>query len=390
MQRFFPKGSCASRMALAFGGSRSTNPLHMVTITVDQLSKAFGTVQALDSVSLHIKPGEIFFLLGPSGCGKTTLLRTLAGFYQPDSGKICFDDVDVTQVPPHQRQTAMMFQSYALWPHLNVRNNIAFGLEQMKLPQAEVGARVEEALTTVQLEGLGDRSINALSGGQQQRVALARAVVVRPKCLFLDEPLSNLDAKLRLEMRLEIRRLCKEHGLTAVYVTHDQKEALSVADRMAILEDGRVAQVGTPQDVYRSPHSRSVAAFIGETNFIDGQIRRLDGCAIYVDTNVGSFEGRIGDSNWAPSKGDSVVLAIRPEALALRCMPSVDGGNTIDGHVIDGVYLGEIAQYRLKATDGTKIQASELNPSTMRESSDAWLHAYAAPENVVVLNPSTL
>ena len=212
----------------------------MVSITVEHLSKSFGDIQALDDVSLEIAAGEIFFLLGPSGCGKTTLIRTLAGFYKPDAGRVLFDGEDVTAVPPHKRQTAMMFQSYALWPHLSVAKNIAFGLEELKLPNAEIEERVAEMLEMVRLRGLGGRSINALSGGQQQRVALARALAVRPRCLFLDEPLSNLDAKLRLEMREEIRTLCREYGLTAVYVTHDQKEALSVADRMAIewLSDG--------------------------------------------------------------------------------------------------------------------------------------------------------
>ena len=227
----------------------------MVSITVEHLSKSFGDIQALDDVSLEIAAGEIFFLLGPSGCGKTTLIRTLAGFYKPDAGRVLFDGEDVTAVPPHKRQTAMMFQSYALWPHLSVAKNIAFGLEELKLPNAEIEERVAEMLEMVRLRGLGGRSINALSGGQQQRVALARALAVRPRCLFLDEPLSNLDAKLRLEMREEIRTLCREYGLTAVYVTHDQKEALSVADRMAILEGGCLAQVGTPPEVYRAPHS---------------------------------------------------------------------------------------------------------------------------------------
>ncbi len=357
----------------------------MVPITVDHVSKAFGSTQALDDVSLEIEAGEIFFLLGPSGCGKTTLIRTLAGFIQPDAGRVWFDGVDVTNVPPHKRGTAMMFQSYALWPHLSVAKNVAFGLEQMRLPRAEIDARVTEMLALVHLEGLGERAINALSGGQQQRVALARALAVRPKCLFLDEPLSNLDAKLRLEMRGEIRRLCQEHGLTAVYVTHDQKEALSVADRLAVLENGRLAQVGTPQEVYRLPHSTTVASFIGECNFIGGLVRAVHGRVAHVDTDLGPFEGCVADPNYLPKKGDLAIVAIRPEGLVLGDLPAGEGANTIDGYIASSTYLGEMAQYEVKASDGSSVRVSELNPAKVREASQAWLHARADPEDVIIL-----
>lgn len=211
----------------------------MVSLSICGLVKRFGEVTALDRLDLEIAAGELFFLLGPSGCGKTTLLRAIAGFHLPDEGQIRFDGEEVTGLPPHKRDTGMMFQSYALWPHLNVYRNVAFGLEERRVPKAELKARVEAALAMVHLEGLGERRIHQLSGGQQQRVALARALVVRPRCLLLDEPLSNLDAKLRVEMRSEIRRLCKEHGLTTLYVTHDQKEALAMADRIAGLQAGR-------------------------------------------------------------------------------------------------------------------------------------------------------
>ena len=221
----------------------------MLAVTIEGLTKRFGDFTALDQINLRIEPGELFFLLGPSGCGKTTLLRHIAGFYLPDEGRILFGEQDVTRVPPHRRDTGMMFQSYALWPHLTVAQNVAFGLEERKRPRAEIKERVAAALASVRMENFGDRKINQLSGGQQQRVALARALVIRPRCLLLDEPLSNLDAKLRGEMRQEIRRVCKEFGLTAIYVTHDQKEALSIADRLAVLEAGRLAQVGTPREV---------------------------------------------------------------------------------------------------------------------------------------------
>src|SRR5512141_1811820 len=212
----------------------------MISIRIQQLTKRFGTVTALDRVDLTINPGELFFLLGPSGCGKTTLLRTLAGFYEPDAGSIWFGDDDVTRLAPHKRNTGMMFQSYALWPHMTVAQNVAFGLQERKVPASEIKQRVGEALESVKMSAYAERSPNQLSGGQQQRVALARALVVRPRCLLLDEPLSNLDAQLRLEMRGEIRRVCKDAGLTAIYVTHDHKEALSVADRLAVMFAGRI------------------------------------------------------------------------------------------------------------------------------------------------------
>jgi iron(III) transport system ATP-binding protein len=229
----------------------------MIAITIDKLVKKFGDTVALNGISLRIEPGELFFLLGPSGCGKTTLLRNIAGFYIPDEGRILFGDEDVTNLPPHKRNTGMMFQSYALWPHMTVAKNVAFGLEERRVPQAEIRQRVQAALESVQMGPYAERKIAQLSGGQQQRVALARALVIRPRCVLLDEPLSNLDARLRLEMRSEIRRVCKENGLTAIYVTHDQKEALSISDRMAVLEDGRIAQIGTPEQVYRRPKHAS-------------------------------------------------------------------------------------------------------------------------------------
>lgn len=355
----------------------------MVSITVDHISKAFGSTQALDNVSLQIEAGEIFFLLGPSGCGKTTLIRTLAGLVEPDRGSILFDQQDVTAAPPHTRQAAMVFQNYALWPHLNVAKNIAFGLEELKLSKDAIAERVDAMLELVQMEGYHERSINALSGGQQQRVALARALAVRPRCLLLDEPLSNLDAKLRLEMRSEIRRLCKDHGLTTIYVTHDQKEALSVADRIAVLEEGRLAQVGTPQEIYRRPRTCSVAEFIGECNFMGGMIQSTDGHSAHVHTDHGHVHAVITDPEWQPGPSELVIVGMRPESLALCSKPR--GPNTIDGIVQEATYLGETAQYQFRASDGSILQISELNPGDLRHPDSGWMHAHASEKDVIVL-----
>ena len=305
----------------------------MIAVTIRDLSKHFGDHLVLDHVNLRIEPGELFFLLGPSGCGKTTLLRHIAGFYFPDSGQILFDDQDVSRVPPHKRGTGMMFQSYALWPHMTVAGNVAFGLEERRTPKAEIVKRVDEALASVGMAAMANRKINELSGGQQQRVALARALVIRPRCLLLDEPLSNLDAKMRLQMRGEIRRVCKEFGLTAIYVTHDQKEALSIADRLAILDQGHLSQVGTPREIYRQPHSRVVADFIGESNFIEGRaVEPIEHSENWrVETKLGEFTGLKTDPDWDLHVGEAVSLSIRPESWRLREGVSGNGstGNTV-------------------------------------------------------------
>ncbi|MEQ1859661.1 MAG: ABC transporter ATP-binding protein [Chthoniobacteraceae bacterium] len=351
----------------------------MISLTIDHLTKRFGETVALRSVDLRIEAGEIFFLLGPSGCGKTTLLRTIAGFYVPEEGRVLFGDEDVTRVPPHLRHTGMMFQSYALWPHMTVAKNVAFGLEERRVASAEITRRVSEALATVRMEHLAGRRIHQLSGGQQQRVALARALVIRPRCLLLDEPLSNLDTKLRVEMRGEIRRICRESGLTAIYVTHDQKEACSIADRMAVLEAGQVRQHGTPAEVYRHPHSRFVADFMGETNFVEG--RTLGGDR--VETALGVFEGRT-TGGWQPAAGEPCVLSIRPEALRLGT--TAPDENSITGRLHDRVYLGEMAQYQFAAGAHT-LKIYELNPRFVDASSERELFASAAAEDVVILQP---
>ena len=357
----------------------------MVAITIRHLSKSFGGTAVLRDINIKIEAGEMFFLLGSSGCGKTSLLRHIAGFYQQDSGHILFDARDMTGVPAHQRNTAMMFQSYALWPHLTVAQNVAFGLEERKLPKTEIAQRVQESLDMVQMGQLGSRKINQLSGGQQQRVALARSLAVRPDCLLLDEPLSNLDAKLRLEMRGEIRRICKKFNLTAIYVTHDQKEALHLADRMAIMDKGVLSQIGTPRQIYREPASAAVASFIGEANFLPGTFGAENSRGFYtVDTPHGEFWGRITDPAWKPQKGEKVQLCIRPESL--RLVQRAGPPNSLTGSVTEAIYLGELAQYAVTDSAGRVIHLAELNPEILHEAGSPAVLS-AEPRDVMILRP---
>lgn len=356
----------------------------MVRVTVSDVEKRFGDVVALKGVNLEIEPGELFFLLGPSGCGKTTLLRCLAGFYTPDQGRIRFGDKDVTRIAPHKRNTGMMFQSYALWPHMTVAENVAFGLEQRKVPKRDLKERVAQALESVRMEAYADRKPNQLSGGQQQRIALARSLVIRPQCLFLDEPLSNLDAKLRLEMRQEIRRVCKEYNLTTIYVTHDQKEALSIADRMAVLENGNILQIGSPAEVYKRPNTRIVADFIGETNFLEGQVIRTGAGNILVDTQIGQLSGVAGNPEESFAEGQVVTVSIRPECIKLDTYPVEENG--FPGKIGESVYYGELAQYEFFSGEEFHLKVFELNPRYLNRVGQDGLFAYMDPEDVVILS----
>ena len=353
----------------------------MESIRAENVVKDFGAVRALDGISLEVRPGELFFLLGASGCGKTTLLRCIAGLETPTSGAVWFGERDVTRMPPHKREAAMVFQSYALWPHMTVAQNIAFGLEERKVPKAEIRRRVDEALEMVQLAGFGGRSIDQMSGGQQQRVSLARALVVRPKCLLLDEPLSNLDAQLRVEMRREIRRIVKDNGLTGIYVTHDQEEALAMADRMAVLTRGRIGQIGTPEEIYRDPRSAYVANFIGETNIVTGELVETRQGFGLVKTPGGSLVGRLTDPDWQPVPGESVRLSIRPEAWRLH---KQRGDNTVLGKVAERAYLGQRIQYWIETPLGRQ-QVVEMNPHILHEPGDAELILQARHDDVVVV-----
>ena len=335
-----------------------------VSVFIDNLVKKFGDFTAVDNVSLHIEPGEIFFMLGPSGCGKTTLLRCVAGFHTPDAGRITIGDRDVTSLPPYVRDTGMVFQSYALWPHMTIAQNVAFGLEMRNVPRSEIDRRVKVALDHVKIADRADSKPNQLSGGQQQRVALARALVIEPKCLLLDEPLSNLDAKLRLEMRIEIRRICKEAGLTALYVTHDQKEALAIADRLAVMREGRLQQVGSPAEVYRNPANRFVAGFIGEANFIDGKAVSTSNGRLALETPLGVFEARIPATVADPSSASAIC--VRPENLHLLPADATTGANRMRGRIVQSVYQGEIAQHvvAVDLPDGAPLEfkVCELAP----------------------------
>jgi iron(III) transport system ATP-binding protein len=350
-------------------------------IAIEKLAKRFGNIVALDCVDLNIERGELFFLVGPSGCGKTTLLRHIAGFYQPDEGRILFDGEDVTSTPPHKRNTAMVFQNYALWPHLTVEKNVAFGLEERRLAKGEIRTRVLEALLSVHLEHASQRRINELSGGQQQRVALARAMVVRPTCLLLDEPLSNLDAMLRLEMRAEIRRICREHGLTAVYVTHDQQEALSIADRIAILHSGKILQTGTPAEIYRKPRNRMVAEFIGEANMLQA---RITGRNKFVDLDVDGIHLRAANSSdiGGAKIGSTISICLRPEAIQIVHEKFPEPSWI--AKLTNTVYLGQIAQHRF-ACGKIILKVTEANPrpAQFRIGSDYFLSV--VPDDVILL-----
>lgn len=298
-------------------------------IRIESLSKSYMRgVQVLKPLDLAINGGELFFLLGPSGCGKSTLLRILAGLVEPDGGRIFFNGEDVVNLAPERRRAAMMFQSYALWPHMTVYDNVAFGLKVAGCSGLELRRRVLSALELVRLKGYESRRIPSLSGGQQQRVALARAIVVNPAVLLLDEPLSNLDARLRDEMRMEIRRITKERDLTTIYVTHDRSEALALADRMAVLNEGAVVQLGTPRELYGNPVSRFAAEFLGDANIIRGRVV-AEGLA---ETALGVLRFT-GDAQ----PGSVVELMFRPEAAEIV---NTDGENTFSGRIVDTLYAG--------------------------------------------------
>jgi spermidine/putrescine transport system ATP-binding protein len=323
-------------------------------IRLIDLEKRFGAVRAVDGVTLDVRPGEFFSLLGPSGCGKTTTLRMIGGFELPTGGRIVLRDKDMTHEPPDRRPVNMVFQQYALFPHLDVAGNVAFGLKRKKVDGAEIKRRVADALALVRLEGYDKRRPNELSGGQQQRVALARALVNRPNVLLLDEPLGALDLKLRRQLQIELKRIQSEVGITFVYVTHDQEEALTMSDRIAVMHAGKVEQLGTPEELYERPATRFVADFIGTTNLLPGSVESVDadGALIRLD---GGDACRVVDH--ALRKGEAVELSIRPESIVLKASngSTPTGVGPIHARVEQAAYLGGSVQYQVRTNGGSSI-----------------------------------
>ena len=327
-------------------------------ISIREVVKRFGSVIAVDRADLMVRDGELFTLLGPSGCGKTTLLRLLAGFYQPDAGEIRFGDRVVNGRAPYERNIGMVFQNYALWPHMTVAGNVTYGLRLRRLTAGEIAARLAEGLRKVNLTGCESRYPGQLSGGQQQRVALARALVLNPDLLLLDEPLSNLDAKIRVQVRAEIKKLQGELGITTIYVTHDQEEALSLSDRVAVMKDGRVQQVGAPKELYERPRTRFVADFVGTNNLVPGRVREQADAGLLVDTALGALRA-VADG----PVGERCVLAIRPENMAITAGATGAGdGNVVRGRVSFIAYLGSALRYDVEAASGQVLQADIRDP----------------------------
>ncbi|MEU1887049.1 ABC transporter ATP-binding protein [Micromonospora rifamycinica] len=332
----------------------------MIDVTLESVSKRFaraGDTAAVDDVDISIAAGEFFTLLGPSGCGKTTTLRMVAGFYFPTSGRIRFGTEDVTHRPPNKRDTGMVFQNYALFPHMSVAQNVAYGLKIRKVGRAESARRIEEALGQVHLAGYGDRRIDQLSGGQQQRVALARALVIRPRTLLLDEPLSNLDAKLREETRVEIRRIQQEAGTTAIYVTHDQSEAMAMSDRIAVMESGRVRQIGAPQEIYHRPATAFVARFIGRSNVLDLPVVAATAETVTVGLPDGSETAVAAPTDHGLRAGDTALVSVRPEHLGLT---STTEAGALPGRVTEVEFTG-MATNLVVEVAGEPVQVAAID-----------------------------
>ena len=355
----------------------------MVSVQFERVTKILGQSRAVDGLTLEIKPGELFFLLGPSGCGKTTALRLVAGFYAPDEGRIILNERDQSRVPPHKRNTGMVFQNYALWPHMDVWNNVAYGLKMRRVSEDEKKQRVGHALETVQMETYAGRLPNQLSGGQQQRVALARALVIEPDVILLDEPLSNLDAKLRIEMRAQIKEIHQKIGRTMIYVTHDQAEALSMADRIAVMYRGRVVQVGTPRQLYTRPESAFVAEFIGGTNLLPGTLDER-GDLLTVRTPAGLIRAANGAKDIA--HGGLVFCSVRPESLRLQTEgPLSAEHNQLTGEIQSIMYFGDSEQYSLRLTDGTRVRAVQYNQTARTAEIGKRVTLAIDPRDVIVL-----
>ncbi|MFD2922333.1 ABC transporter ATP-binding protein [Halobacillus naozhouensis] len=344
----------------------------MSTVNLSTITKQFGDVTAVRNLDLLIEEGEFFTFLGPSGCGKTTTLRMIAGFYYPTRGKVKFNDKDMTTVPPEKRNTGMVFQNYALFPHMTVFENVAFGLKVRKVNKTDMRKRVEDVLKKVRLDSFIQRQVSQLSGGQQQRVALARALVIEPDILLLDEPLSNLDARLRDEMRTEILRLQREYGITTIYVTHDQVEALTMSDRIAVFKDGECQQMGTPTDIYNEPVNDFVAEFIGETNLSPVTFKEKQEAEFIFHSEPLESPIRVKDSKQniaAYDEGDELLISIRPEAIHVSDTALTDQHNVWTGEVSLVQFTGASVHTFIKINEETTIRATGLNqgPSTYFE-----------------------
>jgi iron(III) transport system ATP-binding protein len=332
-------------------------------LTLQNITKIFppgrtgSEVIAVHNVNLDIEKGELVTLLGPSGCGKTTTLRMIAGFEFPTTGSIILDGQAINSLPPHKRDMSMVFQSYAIFPHLNVFENIAYGLHVHRIPKTEINQRVNKVLDLVHLEGYGDRAPTQLSGGQQQRVALARALVMEPKVLLMDEPLSNLDAKLREEMRTEIRRIQKELNITSVYVTHDQIEAMTLSDRIVVMNQGIIEQIGTPVEIYRFPNSRFVADFIGRANFVPGVVQEKAGSNLIVKALAETLQLANIHREFQPQQ--AVTLIIRPEMVRIK-----PAGEPFKGIIRRAVYLGDVIEYDVEVS-GQLLTGLETDPRVL-------------------------
>ncbi|WP_422372721.1 ABC transporter ATP-binding protein [Hoeflea sp.] len=334
-------------------------------ISFQNVTKRFGTFTAVENLSLDVYEREFFSLLGPSGCGKTTLLRMLAGFEEPTEGELYLDGQPLKGVPPHKRPVNMMFQSYALFPHMSVADNIAFGLKQDGMETSARDERVEQMLKLVKLEDFARRKPHQLSGGQRQRVALARSVAKRPKLLILDEPLGALDKKLREETQFELMDLQQELGLTFMIVTHDQEEAMTMSDRIAVMDKGVIVQTGTPAEIYEAPNSRYVADFIGSVNTLEGRVTSSGGGQVVLDGADGKITGAIRDA--APKEGATAWFAIRPEKIAVSRMRPEGAVNALEGEVWDIAYLGDMTIFNVRLESGTVMQAAILNKQRLVE-----------------------